>query len=49
MTPSRFDDFLNGDKEALSQAEQRGLRKFIHMGCATCHNGVALGGNSFKK
>lgn len=49
LTPSRFDDFLNGDKEALSQAEQRGLRKFIHMGCATCHNGVVLGGNSFKK
>ncbi|SDX66675.1 cytochrome-c peroxidase [Nitrosomonas halophila] len=49
LTPSRFDDFLNGDKEALSQAEQRGLKKFIHMGCATCHNGVVLGGNSFKK
>jgi cytochrome c peroxidase len=49
LTPSRFDDFLKGDKNALNQGEKRGLRKFIHMGCATCHNGVAIGGNSFKK
>lgn len=49
LTPSRFDDFLNGDENALNDSEKRGLQKFVHMGCATCHNGVALGGNSYKK
>ena len=49
ITPSRFDDFLNGDENALNDAEKRGLQKFVHMGCANCHNGVAIGGNSYKK
>ena len=49
LTPSRFDDYLKGDEDALTADEKRGLKKFVHMGCATCHNGVAIGGNSFKK
>ena len=49
LTPSRFDDFLKGDEDALNKSEKRGLKKFINMGCATCHNGVAIGGNSYKK
>lgn len=49
LTPSRFDDYLNGDDDALSKVEKRGLHKFIQIGCATCHNGVAIGGNSFEK
>lgn len=49
LTPSRFDDFLKGDENALNKSENRGLKKFVHMGCATCHNGVVIGGNSFKK
>lgn len=49
LTPSRFDDYLKGDEKALNDAEKRGLQKFIHMGCANCHNGVAIGGNSYKK
>ena len=49
LTPSRFDDYLKGDESALNDSEKRGLQKFVHMGCATCHNGVALGGNSYKK
>lgn len=44
VTPSRYDDFLNGNKKALSQAEQKGLKTFIDKGCATCHNDIALGG-----
>jgi len=44
VTPSRYDDFLNGNTEALSDAEKEGLKVFIDKGCATCHNGVALGG-----
>jgi len=49
LTPSRFDDFLKGDEDALNQSEKRGLKKFMNMGCANCHNGVAIGGNSYKK
>ena len=49
LTPSRFDDFLKGDEDALNKSEKRGLKKFMRMGCATCHNGVAIGGNSYKK
>lgn len=49
LTPSRFDDFLNGDENALNESEKRGLQKFVNIGCAMCHNGVAIGGNMFKK
>lgn len=49
LTPSRFDDFLKGDEKALNDTEKRGLQKFVQMGCATCHNGVAIGGNSYRK
>lgn len=44
VTPSRFDDFLNGKKDALNEAEQKGLDTFITKGCVSCHNGIALGG-----
>lgn len=49
LTPSRFDDFLKGDQDALNESEKRGLQKFVNMGCVNCHNGVAIGGNSFRK
>lgn len=49
LTPSKFDAFLAGDVNALSSAEQAGLRKFIDVGCVGCHNGPGLGGNSFQK
>ncbi|SFV54591.1 Cytochrome c551 peroxidase [hydrothermal vent metagenome] len=50
VTPSRYDAFLNGHKNALTKEEKRGLKTFIQVGCASCHNGVALGGgmNAFN-
>jgi len=45
VTPSRFDDFLNGDENALSKVEKEGLKTFIDVGCASCHNGIGLGGS----
>ena len=48
ITPSRFDDYLNGDEKALSDAEKEGLKTFIEVGCAGCHNGVGLGGSMQK-
>jgi len=44
VTPSRYDDYLNGDQTALNSKEKEGLKLFIDKGCATCHNGIALGG-----
>jgi cytochrome c peroxidase len=44
ITPSRFDEFLNGDENALNEAEKAGLKTFIEKGCVGCHSGVALGG-----
>ncbi|CAA6813225.1 MAG: Cytochrome c551 peroxidase (EC [uncultured Sulfurovum sp.] len=44
VTPSKYDDYVNGDTKALSNAEKEGLKVFIDKGCATCHNGIALGG-----
>lgn len=49
LTPSRFDDYLNGKKDALTAEEKKGLMTFFETGCNTCHNGVALGGNSLQK
>src|SRR6185295_18666744 len=37
---SKFDRFMNGDKEAMEPAAIRGARLFIgHAGCAECHRG----------
>ncbi|MCL2777514.1 MAG: cytochrome-c peroxidase [Polyangiaceae bacterium] len=47
VTPSRWDAYLNGDKNALTAAELAGLAKFMEVGCDTCHNGVAMGGRGF--
>jgi len=44
VTPSRFDDFLNGDDSALSEDEKSGLNIFLDKGCVACHQGMALGG-----
>ncbi len=48
VTPSRFDDYLNGDTNALTKAEKEGLKTFIEVGCASCHNGVGVGGGSMQ-
>jgi cytochrome c peroxidase len=49
LTPAKFDAFLAGDVSALTNQELAGLRKFIDLGCASCHNGPGVGGNSFQK
>jgi len=48
ITPSRFDDFLNGDADALSAAEQRGLKTFIKIDCKACHDGKLVGGETYE-
>jgi len=49
LTPSKFDDYLKGDENALNDEEKKGLELFINTGCITCHSGAAIGGNMFQK
>ncbi len=50
VTPnSRFDQWLLGKKDALTQEELAGYDLFKNSGCSGCHNGPAVGGNSFQK
>ena len=50
VTPnSRFDQWLLGDAGALSEQELAGYRLFKESGCIACHNGEAVGGNSYQK
>ncbi len=50
VTPnSRFDQWLLGNKNAITKQELAGYNLFKQVGCTACHNGEALGGNSFQK
>lgn len=49
MTPGRFDEFLDGDEEALTEREQEGLALFVTLGCSACHSGPVLGGEIYAK
>jgi cytochrome c peroxidase len=49
LTPSPFDDYLRGDIGALDEHQREGLDLFLRLGCASCHNGVNVGGASFRK
>ncbi len=50
VTPNApFDKWLLGDKDALNAQELAGYKLFKESGCVTCHNGEAIGGNSFQK
>ena len=49
VTPGRFDRWLAGEEEALSERERRGLAKFAAYACTTCHSGTLLGGTTYQK
>jgi cytochrome c peroxidase len=50
VTPgSRFDRWLAGDPAALSASELNGYILFKSLGCASCHQGVNIGGNLFER
>ncbi|TMP38417.1 cytochrome-c peroxidase [Pseudoalteromonas rubra] len=44
-----IDAYLLGDKGALTAQQQRGYRKFVELGCVTCHQGRNIGGNIYQK
>lgn len=48
LTPSsKLDQYLEGKKDALNKTEKQGLKLFTDRGCADCHGGVNLGGDSY--
>jgi cytochrome c peroxidase len=46
---SRFDQFLRGKNNALTQEEKEGYNLFKEYGCVSCHQGINVGGNMFQK
>jgi len=50
ITPnSKFDYWLKGYDNSISEAEKEGYILFKDKGCIACHNGVGVGGNSYQK
>lgn len=50
ITPdSAFDMYLKGVDNAINTQEKHGYQLFKDDGCASCHNGVALGGAAYEK
>lgn len=48
ITPNApFDRFLRGDPKALTEGQREGLKLFIDSGCASCHNGINVGGGQY--
>lgn len=45
---SRFDAFIDGDREALTPHERRGYRLF-RRNCTGCHDGPGVGGRGFRR
>ncbi|AEI37064.1 cytochrome-c peroxidase [Zymomonas mobilis] len=49
VTPdSRFDQYLKGNDHAITAQEKRGYALFQDLGCASCHVGKEMGGQSFE-
>ena len=49
LTRSSFDEFLEGNNEAISQNAKRGLVNFMNFGCSGCHTGMSVGGQSVQR
>jgi len=50
VTPNaRFDQWLQGNAEAITAEEKKGYDLFKQTGCIACHNGPGAGGTSFQK
>ncbi|MGB2680105.1 MAG: cytochrome-c peroxidase [Candidatus Competibacter sp.] len=48
ITPSRFDRYLLGQKDAIKENEIKGYELFKRYGCVACHQGVNIGGNMYQ-
>ena len=46
---SKFDMWLKGYDDAITETEKEGYALFKDKGCIACHYGVGVGGNSYQK
>jgi cytochrome c peroxidase len=46
---SPFDQYLKGKKDAISPQAAKGYDLFKNLGCVSCHQGRAVGGNMYQK
>ncbi|MBI2276603.1 MAG: c-type cytochrome [Dechloromonas sp.] len=46
---ARFDRYLRGEKQILTPLEIEGYQRFRALGCISCHQGAAVGGNMYQK
>jgi cytochrome c peroxidase len=50
LTPGgRFDLWLSGQTDAITQDELAGYQLFKSLGCISCHQGVNVGGNLYER
>ena len=49
LTRGSYDEFLDGDNDAISEQAKRGLTNFINLGCKGCHTGMSVGGQSMQR
>jgi cytochrome c peroxidase len=49
VTPAAFDDFMNGNAQALTVRQKKGLETFLDTGCMSCHFSPYLGGQMYQK
>jgi cytochrome c peroxidase len=49
ITADRFDAFVSGQDDALTNAELLGLGMFMNTGCITCHMGPTIGGGLYRQ
>ena len=48
LAPAAIDDYLAGDRDALTANQLAGYQLFKELGCASCHQGANIGGNMFQ-
>lgn len=49
-TPNaRFDRYLMGENDAITEQERAGYELFSNLGCISCHQGRGVGGNMFQR
>jgi len=49
ITPSAFDDYLRGNKNAITENQKKGFELFNKKGCVSCHNGINIGGGLYAQ
>ncbi len=46
---SKFDQYIQGNVDALNEEQIKGYQLFLSYGCVSCHQGLNIGGNLMQK